>query len=112
MADHVSEVTDADFEARVLGADKPVLVDFWATWCAPCRMIAPAVEEIASELGDAVEVVKLDVDQNPQTVQQLGIMSMPTIMMFKDGKAADRHVGYRPGIKQELKQKLEALIAS
>lgn len=111
MGDHVSEVTDADFESRVLAADKPVLVDFWATWCAPCRMIAPAVEEIASELGDAVTVVKLDVDQNPTTVQKLGIMSMPTIMMFKDGQAADRHVGYRPGIKAELKQKLESLIS-
>lgn len=111
MSDLVSEVTDADFETRVLGSDKPVLVDFWATWCAPCRMIAPAVEEIAGELGDRIAVVKLDVDQNPATVQKLGIMSMPTIMMFKDGQAADRHVGYRPGIKNELKQKLEALLA-
>jgi len=106
----VSSVSDTDFQAEVLQADKPVLVDFWATWCAPCRMIAPVVEEIAGELGDKVKVVKMDIDANPNVPQQFGILSIPTLIMFKDGKPADRTVGYRSGLKGDLRQKLEALI--
>ncbi len=107
---NINTVSDSDFETKVLKANKPVLVDFWATWCGPCRMIAPIVEQIHGELGDKVEVMKMDIDQNPSTPMQLGIMSIPTVIIFKDGKAADRTVGYRPNMKGDLKAKLEALI--
>ena len=93
---NIQEVTDSEFEATVLKADKPVLVDFWATWCGPCRMIAPIVEQIHGELGDKVKVVKMDIDENPSVPMQLGIMSIPTVIIFKDGKPAERTVGYRP----------------
>ena len=105
----VASVTDADFQAEVLQSDKPVLVDFWATWCAPCRMIAPVVEELSTELGEKVRIVKMDIDANPQTPSQLGIMSIPTLIIFKDGRPADRTVGYRSNLKADLKQKLESL---
>jgi thioredoxin 1 len=107
---NIQSVSDTDFETKVLKSDKPVLVDFWATWCGPCRMIAPIVEQIHGELGEKVEVMKMDIDQNPSTPTQLGIMSIPTVIIFKDGKAADRTVGYRPNMKGDLKAKLEALI--
>ena len=107
----IQEVTDSEFEATVLKSDKPVLVDFWATWCGPCRMIAPIVEQIRSELGDKVTVVKMDIDENPTVPMQLGIMSIPTVIIFKDGKPAERTVGYRPNMKGDLKAKLEALIS-
>lgn len=110
MAETISPVTDADFENQVLQAQQPVLVDFWASWCAPCRMIAPVVEDLASELGDQVRVVKMDIDANPATPAQLGIMSIPTVIIFKDGQPAERMTGYRPSIKNDLKQKLEALL--
>ncbi|TME72633.1 MAG: thioredoxin [Chloroflexi bacterium] len=100
-----------EFEIQVLKSDKPVLVDFWATWCGPCRMIAPIVEQIRSELGDKVTVVKMDIDENPTVPMQLGIMSIPTVIIFKDGKPAERTVGYRPNMKGDLKAKLEALIS-
>ena len=106
----IGSVTDAEFEAVVLKSSKPVLVDFWATWCAPCRMIAPIVESLAIEMGDRVQVMKMDIDQNPQTPGTLGIMSIPTLIMFTDGRPAERTVGYRPDLKAELKLKLEALI--
>ena len=107
----IQEVTDSEFETTVLKSDKPVLVDFWATWCGPCRMIAPIVEQIRSELGDKVTVVKMDIDENPSVPMQLGIMSIPTVIIFKDGKPAERTVGYRPNMKGDLKAKLEALIS-
>jgi thioredoxin 1 len=110
MSSAVPAVTDADFESQVLSAGQLVLVDFWAEWCAPCRMIAPVVEDIASELGDRVKVVKLDIDANPEVPGRLGIMSIPTLIIFKDGQAADRTVGYRSGLKVDLRQKLEALL--
>ena len=106
----VSSVTDADFQAQVLQSERPVLVDFWATWCAPCRMIAPLVEELSTELGEQVRVLKMDIDANPQTPTQFGILSIPTLIIFKDGKAADRMVGYRSNLKADLKQKLESLV--
>lgn len=106
----VASVTDATFESEVLGSDRPVLVDFWATWCAPCRMIAPVVEELHGELGDRVRVLKMDIDANPQTPSALGIMSIPTLIIFKGGRPADRTIGYRSNLKGDLRQKLEALL--
>ncbi|MGA8924286.1 MAG: thioredoxin [Candidatus Dormiibacterota bacterium] len=106
----IQAVTDAEFENSVLKSSVPVLVDFWATWCGPCRMIAPIVEQIKGELGDKVRVVKMDIDENPSTPMSLGIMSIPTVIIFKNGKPAERTVGYRPNMKGDLKAKLEALI--
>src|SRR6202140_5180363 len=107
---NVQAVTDGEFESLVLKSDIPVLVDFWATWCGPCRMIAPIVEQIHGELGDKVKIMKMDIDENPATPMQLEIMSIPTVLIFKDGKAAERTVCYRPNMKGDLKAKLEALI--
>ncbi len=92
----MKEVTDATFEQEVLRSPIPTLVDFWAAWCGPCRMIAPVVEEIAQEFEGRVAVVKMDVDANPKTPAQLGILGIPTLILFKDGKELDRIVGYRP----------------
>ena len=110
MGVSISAVTDSDFDALVLEAGEPVLVDFWATWCAPCRMIAPVVEEIAKELGDRVKFLKMDIDANPATPSKLGIMSIPTLIIFKDGRPAERTVGYRSNMKGDLREKLEALL--
>ena len=97
----VGKVSDADFEAEVLKAQGPVVVDFWAEWCGPCRMIAPALEEIAGA-NDKVKIVKLNVDENPRTAEKYGIMSIPTLMLFKNGELASRQVGAAP--KQKLEQ--------
>ncbi len=94
MAD-VLEVTDATFENDVLKASRPTLVDFWAAWCGPCRMVAPVVEEVAREYGDRLRVLKMDVDANPDTPRSLGIMGIPTLILFKDGAEAARIIGYR-----------------
>ena len=98
----VSKVSDATFDAEVLKSKEPVVVDFWAEWCGPCRMIAPALEEISGSLGDKVKIVKLNVDENPATAQKYGIMSIPTLMLFKNGQLASRQVGAAP--KQKLEQ--------
>src|SRR5215472_19363875 len=95
----IAAVTDADFDAEVLQSGKVVLVDFWAEWCAPCRMIAPVVSDLATELGDRLKVVKMDIDANPEVPGRLGVMSIPTLIVLKDGKAADRTVGFRSGLK-------------
>jgi thioredoxin 1 len=106
----IAAVTDASFELEVLQAGQPVLVDFWATWCAPCRMIAPVVEQVAKELDGRIKVMKMDIDANPATPGRLGIMSIPTLIIFKDGQPAERTVGYRSNLKGDLRQKLEALL--
>ena len=102
----VSKVSDSDFETEVLKSAEPVVVDFWAEWCGPCKMIAPALEELAGSLGGKVKIVKLNVDENPVTAQKYGIMSIPTLMLFKNGELASRQVGAAP------KQKLEQWITS
>ncbi|RME39850.1 MAG: thioredoxin [Thermoflexia bacterium] len=102
----VKEVTDATFEQEVLQSPIPTLVDFWAAWCGPCRMIAPIVEDIAQEFEGRVAVVKMDVDANPKTPARLGILGIPTLILFKDGKEVDRIVGYRP--KQAVRDFLAA----
>ena len=107
----IPDVTDSDFETAVLKSDVPVLVDFWAPWCGPCRMIAPIVEQIQGELGTKIKVMKMDIDENPATPMSLGIMSIPTVIIFKGGKPAERTVGYRPNMKGDLLAKLEALIS-
>ena len=101
-----THVSDSSFDTDVLKASGPVLVDFWAEWCGPCKMIAPALEEIAGSLGDKVKIVKLNVDENPATAQKYGIMSIPTLMLFKNGELASRQVGAAP------RQKLEQWITS
>ena len=98
----VGKVSDASFESDVLKSAEPVVVDFWAEWCGPCRMIAPALEEIAGQLGNKVKIVKLNVDENPNTAAKYGIMSIPTLMLFKNGEIASRQVGASP--KQKLHQ--------
>jgi thioredoxin len=98
----VDKTTDATFEQDVLKASEPVVVDFWAEWCGPCRMIAPALEEISKSLNGKVKIVKLNVDENPGTAAKFGIMSIPTLMLFKNGQLASRQVGAAP--KQKLEQ--------
>ena len=104
----VDKVTDATFEQDVLKASSPVVVDFWAEWCGPCRMISPALEEISNSLGGKVKIVKLNVDENPNTAAKYGIMSIPTLMLFKGGQLASRQVGAAP--KQKLEQWITASV--
>ena len=101
-------VDDSNFDKVVLQATKPVLVDLWATWCKPCTMIAPIVEELAKEYGDRIDFVKVDVDQNPKTATKYGIMSIPTLLIFKNGEPVSHMVGLRP--KGELKKGLDAVL--
>ncbi len=102
-------INDNDFEKAVLKSEKPVLVDFWATWCGPCRMIAPIVDELSEEYDGRIDFVKMDVDQNPKTPKKYGIMSIPTLLIFKKGEPISHFVGARP--KAELKRNLEAALA-
>ncbi|MFW8566426.1 thioredoxin TrxA [Orrella sp. 11846] len=93
MSENIKNVSDDSFATDVLTSDKPVLVDYWAAWCGPCKMIAPILEEVAKEYGDRVTIAKLNVDDNPQTAAKFGIRGIPTLMVFKDGKPAATKVG-------------------
>jgi len=106
----MGDVTDADFEERVLGSDRVVLVDFWAEWCVPCHMVSPVVEEIGRDKGEALQVAKLNIDDNPVVTRRFGVMSIPTLMLFKGGAEAARLVGARG--KDALLRELDPHIAA
>ncbi len=101
-------VTDSTFDEVVLKATNPVLVDFWATWCRPCQMVAPILEELTKEYGSKLTIAKLDVDQNQQTAQKYHVMSIPTMIVFKGGQPIKNIVGFKP--KETLKQELDAAL--
>ena len=101
-------VTDSSFQQDVLSADKPVLVDFWAEWCGPCRMIAPALEELSSELGDRVTIAKLNIDENPDAPAKYGVRGIPTMILFKDGQPAATKIGAEP--KSRIQGWLEGVL--
>ncbi len=105
----IHAVSDDSFESDVIGAEVPVLVDFWATWCGPCRMIAPVIEQLAGEFEGRAKIAKMDVDHNPETPMSFGIRSIPTLLFFKDGQVVDQVVG--AASKKVLTDKLEALVA-
>jgi thioredoxin 1 len=105
VAGSINDVTDGNFQAEVIEADKPVLVDFWAPWCGPCRVIAPSLEEIAEEKDD-LRIVKLNVDDNQATAARYDVMSIPTLILFKNGEVAHKIIGALP--KSRLVQELEA----
>lgn len=112
MADseYLHTFTDDSYQEDVLDADKPVLIDFWAAWCGPCRQIAPIVEELAEEYDGRVKVGKMDIDDNPKTPQSYGIRSIPTLLIVKDGEPVDQIVGVAP--KSQLKSKLDKHLAT
>jgi thioredoxin 1 len=105
VATKPAPVTDKTFDQEVIQAETPVLVDFWATWCGPCKMIAPVLEEIAGEMDGQLKIMKLDVDENQDTASKFGVMSIPTLLLFKDGKEVERIVGYRN--KKQLLQQID-----
>ncbi|MEA2481261.1 MAG: thioredoxin 1 [Thermoleophilaceae bacterium] len=110
MAGNISDVTDNNFQAEVLESDKPVLVDFWAPWCGPCRVIAPSLEEIATEQAEQLTIVKLNVDDNQQTAAKYGVMSIPTMIVFKGGQPVHTIVGALP--KKRLVAELEPALTA
>ena len=105
MGEFTKTVTDLSFEADVLASDKPVLVDFWAEWCGPCKMIAPALEQIGEELGDKVTIAKMDIMENPETPAKFGVQNIPLMLLFKDGKVVAQKLGAAP--RSQLQQWLE-----
>jgi thioredoxin 1 len=109
MAGTVSEVTDSNFQAEVIESEVPVLVDFWAPWCGPCRMVAPVVEEIAKERGEELKCVKLNIDENQQTAMSFNVMSIPTLILFRHGQPAKTVIGAYP--KKRLVAELEPALA-
>ena len=104
------ELNDTNFEQEVLKSDMPVLVDFSAVWCGPCKMLEPIIHELSNEWGDSVKVVKLDIDQDPSIPMQFGVMGVPTLMLFKDGEPRERLVGYMP--KDKILGKLDPHLPS
>lgn len=103
-------ISDASFETEVVNAKSPVLVDFWAEWCGPCRMIAPILEKIADEYSESLKITKLDVDHNPETAMKFGVQSIPTLILFKDGQPVERIIGYLP--KERMLQKIRPHIGA
>lgn len=112
MSTEAKHITESDFETEVLGADKPVLVDFWAPWCGPCRMVGPEVEAVAAEYAGRANVVKINVDEQPELAGRYGIMSIPTIIVFKNGEIAEQVVGAvnRGKLKEMLEQAYPAIV--
>jgi len=108
MAGQVLEVTDSTFEEQILNADRPALVDFWAVWCGPCRIVSPIVEELAADYDGKAIIAKLDVDANRETAVRYGIQAIPTLLMIKNGQVADRLVGAAD--KNSIKAKLDELL--
>lgn len=104
----VVNTTDASFEADVLKSDTPVLVDFWAEWCGPCKMLAPVLDEVATEMGNTVKVVKVNIDESPETPSQFGVRGIPTLMMFKGGELVSTKVGVMP--KSALEEWVKSVI--
>jgi thioredoxin 1 len=103
-----AKVTDANFDKDVLGASKPVLVDFWAEWCGPCRQIGPALEELSNEMGGKITIAKMNVDENQTTPQKYGVKGIPTLMIFKNGQVAATKIGALP--KQKIKEWIDSTI--
>jgi thioredoxin 1 len=108
MGANTKAVTDQSFQADVLDSDRPVLVDFWAEWCGPCKMIAPALEDIAAELGDKVTIAKINIDENPETPGRYGVRGIPTMLLFKGGEAVAQKVGAAP--RGQIQQWLEGVL--
>ena len=111
MSDFVNEVTDASFESEVLKSDQPVLVDFWAAWCAPCRMLTPTVEAIAEKYQGKAKIVKLNVDENVESSSKYGIKGIPTLILFSGGKEADRVVGVPSNAKDFIASMIDRQLA-
>jgi thioredoxin 1 len=105
MTDHV---TDNEFETKVLKSSKPVLVDFWAEWCGPCKMLGPVIDELANEIGERITILKMNVDDNPKIPSELGIRGIPALIIFKDGKQVDTKVGVLP--KSSIQTWIESVI--
>ena len=102
------QISDATFDAKVLQAENPVLVDFWAQWCGPCKMVAPVLDELVQEYTGKLDIVKIDVDQNPMTASRYHVMSIPTLLLFKGGEVQAQIVGYRP--KEALKKEIDHIL--
>ena len=108
MSENTLEITSENFDEKVINSDVPVLVDFWAEWCGPCKAIGPALEEIADEMGDRVKIVKLNIDENPQTPQQFGVRGIPTLLIFENGTVKAEKIGALP--KSKLSEWVEESI--